>query len=122
MYGYVVPAPNNYQKLLASLVHGGTYHSVRETLARLLGVKIEAYFLTNFRMKLDALISKLFEKYFVALCFPPDHEEELTLPQLQVLNRDFSSAYGLYLDITPDDQHQGAGPVVEFSNSHILDV
>jgi hypothetical protein len=121
MGGYVVPVPNNYEKLLASLLYAGDNRGVRETLTRVLGVKIESYFLTGFRSHLDVLISFLFEKYYFLLRGKP-LEDELTYAQLLVLNRDFAAAYGLYL--SEHDQripHVPNGPVEEFSNSHVRD-
>lgn len=119
--GFVVPVPNNYQKLLASLLYGGEKRSARETLARLLGIKIEAYFLTNFRSCLDHLITEIFEKYYFQLKQAPG-EDELSYSELLILNRDFSAAFGLYLDQDDQAAHVPIGPVERFSDSHIIDV
>jgi hypothetical protein len=120
LYGYVVPVPNNYQKLLASLLYGGTKRDSRETLGRLLGVKIEAYFLTNFRSSLDRLISNLFERFYFSLVQPPG-VDEFSYSELLILNRDFSAAYGLYLNQDDCAPHVKCGLVPYFDDSHIVD-
>lgn len=119
--GWVVPVPNNYQKLLASLLYGGEKRDARETLGRLLGVKIESYFLTGFRASLDHLISELFEKYYLSLRRKPVGDY-FTWEELCILNRDYSAAYGLYLGVGEEDQHVISGPVPRFSNEHLNDV
>lgn len=120
--GWIVPVPNNYPKLLSSLLYGGDRRDARETLGRLLGVKIEAYFLTGFRSALDRLISELFEKYYLALKRKPLLEEEFTYEELCILNRDYSAAYGLYLLVSEDTDHVLMGPVPFFDNSHLVDI
>jgi hypothetical protein len=121
MYGYVVPVPNNKEKLMASLLYGGNKRNVRETLGRLLGVKIESYFLTGFRSALDRLISELFERHFLSLRQPAD-KNEFSYNELLILNRDFVSAYSLYLDESEHTAHVSAGPVPRFSDDHIQDI
>jgi len=119
--GYVVPVPNNYQKLLASLLYGGERRSARETLSRLLGIKIETFFLTGFRAAIDRLVSEIFEKYYFTLRAAPA-KDELSLSELYVLNRDFSAAFGLYLEENEEHSHVPYGPVKPFDNSHIVDI
>lgn len=119
--GYVVPVPNNYEKLLASLLYGGDNRGVRETLTRLLGVKIESYFLTAFRTHLDVLISELFEKYYIELQRPPT-KDELSLGELLILNKDVTAAYGLYLhSFEKETPHTFRGPIQYFDDKHIRD-
>lgn len=122
MNGWVVPVPNNYQKMLASLKWGGQRRDPRETLGRLLGIKIESYFLSGFRASLDHLISELFEKYYLNLKQTPRNLDEFTFEELCILNRDYSAAYGLYLGVEPDEvEHVWKGPVKFFTNEHLND-
>lgn len=120
--GWVVPAPNNYQKMLASLKWGGNRRDARETLGRLLGIKIESYFLAGFRSCLDRLISQIFEKYYLQLKQTPRNLDEFTYDELCILNRDYSAAYGLYLGSDGELDHVFVGPVEKFSDAHLNDV
>ncbi len=119
--GFVVPAPSNYQKMCSSLLYGGAKRDARETLGRLLGVKTECYFLPNFRSSLDRIISKLFERYYLALQTQPS-EDEFTYSELCILNRDYASMYGLYLGFPEDTvPHVGRGFVPYFTDDHLND-
>jgi hypothetical protein len=119
--GWVVPAPNNYKKLLASLLWGGDKRDARETLTRVLGVKIEAFFLPKFRVVLEFIIDKIFLEYYHTLRREPD-ENELTYSQLLMLNRDYQTALGLYLQMTGETPHAAVGNVEYFSDDHLIDV
>jgi len=122
--GYVVPVPNNWEKLLASLLYGGSIDgqtSPRVTLTRMLGIRIETFFLTSWRSLLDKWITRMFFEFRSTLEIAPP-KDQLSLSEMQTINRDYSQVLDLYLGLSLRHELQGGGPVIKFCESHIRDL
>ncbi len=125
--GYVVPVPSNPQKQLASLLYGSKRKPDlhREALTRILGIRLESFFLPQFRSLLDEYIEFLLDKYGIQLrCDPP--KDMASFDALMSMKRDWVSAVQLFLgDLELDgrDWHPALqGSVPDFGDSHITDL
>jgi hypothetical protein len=126
-FGYVLPVPNNVNKLLASLLYGlkGKSHRSREILSRVLGVRMESFFLFRFRSLLEEYINYLFITYNTELRREPP-KDMLSFGELQLMNRDFQQALSLYINDVDVDLREmrpfRTGVVKSFTNEHIVDL
>lgn len=130
-FGYVISVPNNPEKQLASILYGTTrvfgsdddFH--REVLSRLLGIRMESYFLIGFRTIIEEYVNFLFNKYDVQLRRIPS-EDMPSFADLLVMRRDHVSMMSLFLaDVNIDERSwhpHVRGNIPPFSNNHIVDV
>lgn len=119
--GHVVPVPSNSEKLIASLVYGGKKRDVRETLTRLLAIRMDSFYLPKLRSLLESFISELFRDHYSTLCIPPK-EGEYSYDDLKSLYRNVSQMEFLYLSNDDGSYVRRRGPIKYFSSDHLKDV
>ncbi len=125
--GYVVPAPSNVQKTLASLLYGSKAKPDRhrEALTRVLGIRMESFFLPQFRTLLEEYINFLFTKYDMELRAKPP-KDMCSYSDMLAMKRDWVSMMQLYLDTLDVDDRSWhpalKGAVPPFPNTHVNDI
>jgi len=126
-HGYVVSAPSNVFKQMASVLYGSKAKKdvAREKLARALGIRQEAYFLPKFRALIEEHICVLFDKYDFELRRKatqdmPEYEDLLSM------KRDWYMVIQLYVGFLGVDDRKWhpalRGNVPEFTNDHVKDL
>lgn len=124
--GFVVPAPSNVEKLLASILYGskGKLQHYREVVSRLLGIRLESYWLVRFRSLLEEYIEKIFKEHFSELRSQPTQDMP-SYSDLLSMRRDHFSVMTLYLGncYSVDRSFRPlTGNIPEFPNSHVRDL
>jgi len=126
-HGYVLPVPNSVPKILSSILYGtkGRPHRSREILSRILGIRMECFFLPKLRAFLEEYISYLFDKYYSELRRVPP-KDMLSYDELLLINRTYSQALQLYINDVDVDERSWCpyrkGRHVPFDNEHIVDL